>query len=219
MVTESEAKKMLNIIKFNPKRSLLETPIETWRKAGYIKPTDWLADAHELYLNMNLEWIETQTRTDIRTTINELWNLLNKQITQQAERIRELELEVFNISTEPFLPTKEKPMNKRRWIYAQHPAIYSIACDKCGGVHIDWSEYEHQIWCYDCKIDTPGSPGIFDGPIPIGAAEILGVRFDRIYLKTDKLYKMVTTKKGESVYRYGGKKLMAMYKPKEKNNE
>lgn len=76
-------------------------------------------------------------------------------------------------------------MRKRKWYYVQKPYEYEIACDKCGGVNIEWSEYEHKIWCYDCKIDTDGNGGIFDGPIPWGVSEIMGISFARYYIKED----------------------------------
>lgn len=60
-----------------------------------------------------------------------------------------------------------------------NPAAYSIRCDKCNGGNIEWSEWEHMIWCYDCEIDTEGFPGIFDGPIAVTVAELLGLSFDR----------------------------------------
>ncbi len=104
-------------------------------------------------------------------------------------------------------------MKKRTWIYAQHPTVYEISCDKCQGTNIDWSEYEHRIWCYDCKIDTVGNEGVFSGPIPMGLSELMGIWFDRIYLKTGKMYKPVTAKDGKLiVYRYGGKELEKKYK-------
>lgn len=68
---------------------------------------------------------------------------------------------------------------KRTWYYVMKPAAYSIRCDKCNGANIDWSEWEGMIWCYDCGIDTEGFPGIFDGPIPITVAGLLGLSFDR----------------------------------------
>ena len=78
-------------------------------------------------------------------------------------------------------------MRKRTWIYVQKPAEYSIHCDKCGGDNIEWSEYEHKIWCYDCKIDTDGDGGIFDGPIPLGCSQLLGISFNRINLKKNRV--------------------------------
>ncbi len=80
-------------------------------------------------------------------------------------------------------------MKKRKWIYVQKPVKYEIACDKCDGVNIEWSEYEGMIWCYDCEIDTRGTKGVFGGPIPINAAAMFGMSFDRINLETKKLEK------------------------------
>ena len=68
---------------------------------------------------------------------------------------------------------------KRKWHYVQKPYEYEIECDKCHGRNIEWSEYAGQIWCYDCKIDTKGTEGVFGGPIPLGAAAVLGMSFDR----------------------------------------
>lgn len=81
-------------------------------------------------------------------------------------------------------------MKKRKWIYVMEPAEYEIECDRCDGVNIAWSEFEHMIWCYDCKIDTKGFAGVFSGPIPIKAAEMLGMSFDRIRLSDNKLMKL-----------------------------
>ena len=80
-------------------------------------------------------------------------------------------------------------MKQRKWVYVCKPAVYGISCDKCGGVNIEWSEWEHMIWCYDCKIDTRGNPGVFDGPIPINAAGFMGMSFDRFYLKSKRIVK------------------------------
>ena len=63
------------------------------------------------------------------------------------------------------------------------PYQYDMYCDKCKGGNIEWSEWEHKIWCYDCKVDTDGFPGIFGGPIPVGISALLGISFDRFYLK------------------------------------
>ena len=80
-------------------------------------------------------------------------------------------------------------MRKRKWIYIQKPQCYCIECNLCGGTNIEWSEYEHMIWCYDCKKDVPGTGGVFDGPIPLGTSRLLGMNFDRIELKTgQRLY-------------------------------
>jgi hypothetical protein len=93
-------------------------------------------------------------------------------------------------------------MKHRKWVYVMKPQDYDIFCDKCNGRNIEWSEYEHMIWCYDCKIDTPGFEGIFGGPIPVGACEILGISFARLYFKDKTIrypvlrgHKIIYTKK------------------------
>ncbi len=111
-------------------------------------------------------------------------------------------------------------MKKREWIYVHHPVKYDIRCDKCwngsleegGGTHIDWSEYEGMIWCYDCKIDTGGYQGIFDGPIPLHGMELMGISLNRLYLKSGKIFKPVVTKKGFIAYRQCSKKERAQFK-------
>lgn len=67
------------------------------------------------------------------------------------------------------------------------PQSYEVFCDKCGSSNIDWSEYEHMIWCYDCKIDTLGNEGIFGGPIGWGVAALLGISFARWNIKKDRV--------------------------------
>jgi len=94
-----------------------------------------------------------------------------------------------------------KKKKLRTWCYAQKPSSYEIKCDLCNGDNLDWSEFYGQIWCYDCKKDTPGTGGIFDGPIPLEVSKMLGVSFDRINLKTGKLLKMKITKKGNMVWK------------------
>ncbi len=80
-------------------------------------------------------------------------------------------------------------MKKRKWVYVQKPQEYEISCDMCGGNNIEWSEFEKMIWCYDCKKDTRGNGGIFDGPIPFHATEILGIRLERYYFKENEIRK------------------------------
>ena len=106
-------------------------------------------------------------------------------------------------------------MKKRKWIYVQQPTKYDIRCDKCWdgslesntGTNITWSEYEHKIWCYDCEIDTEGTPGIFDGPIPIFNISIFGISLNRYYLKSKAVCKPVIDKNGRIVYRKIKKRL------------
>lgn len=79
------------------------------------------------------------------------------------------------------------PLKKRKWFYVLSPTAFDMRCDHCWqgelddgtGTNIIWSEYEGKIWCYDCKVDTDGMEGIFDGPVPIQACYMLGLTFDR----------------------------------------
>ena len=84
-------------------------------------------------------------------------------------------------------------MKKRTWHYTYPPAHYGVTCDKCGGHNIQWSEFAHKIWCYDCKIDTDGDEGIFGGPVPVQTTMILlgPDCFDRVSVKTGKVTKFV----------------------------
>lgn len=91
-------------------------------------------------------------------------------------------------------------MKKRKWIYVQKPYEYGIRCDKCKGTNIEWSEFEHMIWCHDCQIDTEGQEGIFDGPIPVCATELLGLSLARLYLK-DGVVKYPHLRNGKVIYR------------------
>ena len=75
-------------------------------------------------------------------------------------------------------------MIKRTWVYAMHPTCYEICCDLCQGTNIDWSEWEHMIWCYDCQKDTKGFGGIFEGPIPVDIMSMLELTLDHIDLAT-----------------------------------
>lgn len=77
---------------------------------------------------------------------------------------------------------------KRDWCYAQLPAAYAVAPCECGNADIQWSEWKGHCWCAKCEIDfIPTHNGVFDGPIPLGAAHLFGVRFDRINLLTNLL--------------------------------
>lgn len=82
-------------------------------------------------------------------------------------------------------------MNKRTWAYILPPYAYEITCPKCGGSHLDWSEFESHVWCYDCEVDfDPGdgvNAGVFSGPIPLRTTNALGCVFDRVNLVTNKV--------------------------------
>ncbi len=78
-------------------------------------------------------------------------------------------------------------MEKRTECFVQLPQVYEIKCDVCGGDNLNWSEFDKKIWCYDCEIDTQGTRGIFDSPVPIELCKMLGISFDKIDLKTNKI--------------------------------
>jgi hypothetical protein len=80
---------------------------------------------------------------------------------------------------------------RRTWAYVCQPFDYEIVCDLCGGHNITWSEWEHMIWCYDCQRDTPGTGGIFDGPIAFEACEMLGIPLWHVDLATGRVSKPV----------------------------
>lgn len=86
---------------------------------------------------------------------------------------------------------KKLELKKRTEYFAVKPAGWCINCDVCGGENLHWSEYEGLIWCYDCEIDTKGTGGIFDGPIPMESAELLGLCFDRIHIESGKIMEMI----------------------------
>lgn len=74
---------------------------------------------------------------------------------------------------------------KREWCYVQQPAVFSIAPCACGNADLMWSEFEKHVWCERCQLDfIPAHGGIFDGPIPIRACALLGIRFDRFVIAT-----------------------------------
>lgn len=83
-------------------------------------------------------------------------------------------------------------MKKRTWHYVMEPQVFEMHCDKCEQDNITWSEFEHKIWCYDCKIDTEGFPGIFGGPIPMQISGLIGISFDRFNMETKKVDKFNT---------------------------
>ena len=73
--------------------------------------------------------------------------------------------------------------DKRKWCYIQNPVNYEIACDNCNGGNVEWSEWKSLIWCYDCKIDTKGTGGIFNGPIAVNLCKMMGISFERVNIK------------------------------------
>lgn len=76
-------------------------------------------------------------------------------------------------------------LQKRTWCYVQPPMNYEIAPCSCGNIHTQWSEYQKHIWCDPCQKDfIPEHNGIFDGPIGLGVAKLLGISFARIQFES-----------------------------------
>jgi|ERR1700722_513738 len=82
----------------------------------------------------------------------------------------------------------DAPLEKRRWCYVQIPQVYEVAPCACGNADTVWSEFRGYIWCPKCEIDfIPEHNGVFDGPIPVATAGLLGMSFDRLNLETDQI--------------------------------
>ncbi len=80
------------------------------------------------------------------------------------------------------------PPKKREWCYLMPPKAYEIAPCSCGNSETQWSIDAGYLWCAKCQKDfVPEHNGIFDGPILVGAAEILGISFDRMIIATGKI--------------------------------
>lgn len=82
----------------------------------------------------------------------------------------------------------KKEKVQREWCYIQAPHVFELPGCSCGNENIQWSEYQGHLWCDKCQLDfMPEHNGIFDNPIGIGMAKMLGITFTRINLKTDLL--------------------------------
>jgi len=82
------------------------------------------------------------------------------------------------------MPNKEK----RTWCYVQQPPAYEVAPCSCGNSKTQWSEYMGHLWCDKCEKDfIPAHGGIFDGPIPIELASMMGISFDRFDIATQTI--------------------------------
>lgn len=76
-------------------------------------------------------------------------------------------------------------LEKRKWVYISRPADFGMDPCDCGNKDIEWSEYKGHLWCEKCQKDyVPEHLGILDGPIPVGAARMMGISFDRFNLET-----------------------------------
>lgn len=79
-------------------------------------------------------------------------------------------------------------LERRKWCYLQAPAAYEIAPCTCGNAETQWSEFVGHLWCDRCQKDfIPSHGGVFDGPIPVHTAKLLGVAFDRRNLETGEV--------------------------------
>lgn len=79
-------------------------------------------------------------------------------------------------------------LEKRVWVYVLPPAVFDVAPCDCGNAETQWSEYENHLWCSCCEKDfIPAHAGVFDGPIPVRAAAMLGITFDRVNLETKEI--------------------------------
>jgi hypothetical protein len=80
------------------------------------------------------------------------------------------------------------PLEKRKWHYLQPPAAFEVAPCSCGNHETQWSEFAKHIWCAKCEKDfIPVHAGIFDGPIGVKVAAMMGVRFDRLNIETNRV--------------------------------
>ncbi len=82
-------------------------------------------------------------------------------------------------------------LERRTWHYIQSPAHFEVAACSCGNADTQWSEFRHHVWCDPCQKDfVPEHNGVFDGPIPIGVATMLGLNFDRFNMETGKVERL-----------------------------
>lgn len=81
-------------------------------------------------------------------------------------------------------------MNKRTWHYLLQPAQFEMGPCDCGNKDLQWSEFERHLWCAKCEKDfIPENKGVFDGPIPVHFAKMIGMTFDRYNMETQKVEK------------------------------
>lgn len=96
-------------------------------------------------------------------------------------RKRKQELELGIVRT-------DNPLARRTWVYVMQPSAYAISNCYLEHTGIQWSEFEGHLWCEQCQKDfMPRHNGVFEGPIPLETAELLGMNFDRINLKTKEI--------------------------------
>lgn len=84
----------------------------------------------------------------------------------------------------------EQELKKRTWVYLQSPKEYGVPGCSCGNATPEWSEFQDHLWCDKCPKDfKPENWGVFDGPIPVRTAGLLGMCFDRFNLETQTVEK------------------------------
>ena len=77
---------------------------------------------------------------------------------------------------------------KRTWAYLHPPKEFEVAPCECGNTNTQWSEFEGHCWCDQCQQDfVPVHKGVFDGPVQIKTAAMMGIRFDRVILATQEI--------------------------------
>lgn len=90
-----------------------------------------------------------------------------------------------NVNIAAAAPAASTTLPKRAWHYLASPASFEMAPCACGNHATQWSEFAKHLWCAKCELDfVPEHNGVFDGPIPIHAALMLGMSFDRMNLET-----------------------------------
>jgi hypothetical protein len=89
------------------------------------------------------------------------------------------------------MPAETEEKIKRTWVYLQPPTDYGMGLCACGHPQPQWSEFKRYLWCPACKIDfQPEDAGVFDGPILINTAALMGMHFVRFVLATGKIEKL-----------------------------
>lgn len=79
-------------------------------------------------------------------------------------------------------------LEKRTHVYVMRPKEYEISGCKCGNDDPEWSEFKGHLWCACCEIDfIPEHGGIFDGPIPVQCAGMLGIDLRMLNLDTQQI--------------------------------
>jgi hypothetical protein len=78
--------------------------------------------------------------------------------------------------------------DKRTHVYLQRPREYEISGCECGNDDPDWSEWQHMLWCAKCQKDfIPAQSGIFDGPILVQAARLMGIDLRLLNIATGEI--------------------------------